>query len=220
MPAWFIDIESATEIDAKSNGTPPASRIAVQASRANSPSSALQGVTRPSVEATPTKGFFRSSSFNPNARRNARWGARSSPSTVTREGSIGMVFFVLCLFAFILGHNLFYIPAVPESQLLRAPRVRRLRSGIHDLLQARIGVETHPALRPRPHRVPHLLRRYGNAGEQHGSARFQLFSRNSCCVRKRFSHAAERNAGHARIGPHRADIVAPGKRLADDRARP
>ena len=47
MPPWFIDIESATEIEAKSNGTPPALRMPAQASRANSPSSALHGVTRP-----------------------------------------------------------------------------------------------------------------------------------------------------------------------------
>ena len=58
MPPWFIDIESATEIEAKSNGTPPASRTPAQASRASAPSSALQGVTRPSVEATPTNGRF------------------------------------------------------------------------------------------------------------------------------------------------------------------
>src|SRR5258708_28929122 len=104
MPPWPIDIESATEIEAKSNGTPPASRTAAQASRANSPSSALHGVTRPSVDATPTNGFARSASESPSARRNARCGARSRPSTVTRdgklpsgaarEGRIGIVFFV------------------------------------------------------------------------------------------------------------------------------
>src|SRR5213592_986122 len=93
MPLWFIDIESATEIEAKSNGTPPAPRMAAQASRANSPSSALHGVTRPSVEATPTNGLPRSASDRPSARRNARWGARSSPSTVMREGSFGILMF-------------------------------------------------------------------------------------------------------------------------------
>src|SRR5213083_2878647 len=93
MPPWFIDIESATEIEAKSNGTPPAPRMAAQASRANSPSSALHGVTRPSVEATPTNGLPRSASDRPSARRNARWGARSSPSTVMREGSFGILMF-------------------------------------------------------------------------------------------------------------------------------
>src|SRR2546426_1649349 len=93
MPPWFIDIESATEIEAKSNGTPPAPRMPAQASRANSPSSALHGVTRPSVEATPTKGLPRSASDKPSARRNARWGARSSPSTVMREGSFAILMF-------------------------------------------------------------------------------------------------------------------------------
>src|SRR2546423_1021063 len=93
MPLWFIDIESATEIEAKSKGTPPAPRMPAQASRANSPSSALHGVTRPSVEATPTKGLPRSASDRPSARRNARWGARSSPSTVMREGSFAILMF-------------------------------------------------------------------------------------------------------------------------------
>src|SRR6266850_999658 len=93
MPPWLIDIESATEIEAKSNGTPPAPRMAAQASRANPPSSALHGVTRPSVEATPTNGLPRSASDRPSARRNARWGARSSPSTVMREGSFGILTF-------------------------------------------------------------------------------------------------------------------------------
>src|SRR5467141_595247 len=93
MPPWFIDIESATEIEAKSNGTPPAPRMAAQASRANPPSSALHGVTRPSVEATPTNGLPRSASDRPSARRNARWGARSRPSTVMREGSFGILMF-------------------------------------------------------------------------------------------------------------------------------
>src|SRR3954447_4451080 len=92
MPAWFIDMESATEIDAKSNATPPASRTAAQASRANWPSSALHGVTRPSVEATPTNGLARASPDRPNARRNARCGARSRPSTVILDRSF-LVFF-------------------------------------------------------------------------------------------------------------------------------
>ena len=92
MPAWFIDIESATEIEAKSNGTPPASRTPAQASFASAPSSALQGVTRPSVEATPTNGRLMSASESPSPRRKARCGARSRPSTVTRDGRIGMIF--------------------------------------------------------------------------------------------------------------------------------
>src|SRR6185312_2731969 len=83
----FIDMESATEAQAKSNGTPPAARTAAHASRANSPSSALHGVMRESVDATPTNGFWKSAFFRPRACRNARCGARSSPSTVILEGS-------------------------------------------------------------------------------------------------------------------------------------
>src|SRR4029079_15626787 len=138
MPPWFIDIESATEIEAKSNGTPPASRTAAQACRANSPSSALQGVTRPSVEATPTKGFFRSASLSPSACRKARCGARSRPSTVAREGRIGKIFLVLI-------DDLFNVRAVAEAALDRGPRGHGLRHAVHDLLQRRIGIEAHLA---------------------------------------------------------------------------
>src|SRR5512134_3590776 len=106
MPAWFMDIESATEAEAKSKGTPPASRTPAQAARANSPSSALHGVTRPSVDATPTKGLARSVSDRPRARRNARCGARSSPSTVMREGSF-----------FVFTHDFLDVFAVRQTQL-------------------------------------------------------------------------------------------------------
>src|ERR687892_1510763 len=115
MPAWFIDIESATEAEAKSKGTPPASRTPAHASRANSPRSALQGVTRPSVEATPTNGFFKSASFKPNARRNARCGALSRPSTVMREGSF-----------FVFTHDFFDVFAVRKAQPRGALGIRRL----------------------------------------------------------------------------------------------
>src|ERR687891_2252352 len=116
MPPWFIDIESATDTEAKSNGTPPAARTAAQASRANSPSSALHGVTRPSVEATPTNGLSKSSPFKPNARRNARCGARSSPSTVMREGSF-----------FVFTNDFLDVLAVRKAELGRARRKGRLR---------------------------------------------------------------------------------------------
>src|SRR5260221_440175 len=88
MPPWFIDIESATEMEAKSNGTPPASRTPAAASRANWPRSALQGVTRPSVDATPTKGFRRSAAERPRLRRNARCRAHSTPC-FARPGPVG-----------------------------------------------------------------------------------------------------------------------------------
>src|SRR4051812_15954714 len=162
MPPWFMDMESATEIDAKSNGMPPASRIAAHASCANWPSSALHGVTRPSVEATPTKGLRRSASVSPRPRRNARCGARSSPSTVTREGRIGMVFFVFT-------HNLFDAGAGRKSKLLGARGPGDPRHGVHDLLQLRIGLELHLAFCPAAHGVPHLLGGYRDAVEQHGS---------------------------------------------------
>src|ERR1700754_3796807 len=167
MPPWFMDIESATATEAKSNGTPPASRTAAQASRANPPSSALQGVTRPSVEATPTNGLFRSSSFRPSACRNARCGARSSPSTVTRDGRIGMVFFVLIDY-------LFDVCAMAEAELERALRRRGLGHAVHDSLHRRIGIEAHLAGAARG--VAHLLRRNRNAVEQHGPARPQVLA--------------------------------------------
>src|SRR5215472_2018523 len=134
MPPWFIDIESATEMEAKSNGTPPASRTAEAASRANWPSKALHGVTRPSVEAMPTKGFARSASDRPRLLRNARCGARSSPSTVTRERSF-----------FVFTHDLFDGSTVRQAELGSALGEGRLRRGIHERLQRRIRLETHLA---------------------------------------------------------------------------
>src|SRR5262245_61754082 len=160
MPPWFIDIESATETEAKSNGTPPAARTAAHASRANSPSSALQGVTRPSVDATPTNGLLRSASDRPSACRNARCGARSSPSTVTRDGRIGMVFLVLI-------YDFLDVGAVAETELERALRRSGLGHAVHDLLHRRVGLEAH--LAAAAGRVGHLLRRDWNAVEQHGS---------------------------------------------------
>src|SRR5438093_6293437 len=169
MPPWFIDIESATEIEAKSKGTPPASRTAAAASFANCPSSALQGVTRPSVETMPTKGLARSASDRPRLRRNARCGARSSPSTVMREGSF-----------FVFTHDLFDRTAVRQAKLGRAARERRLRHRVHDRLKRRIGLEAHPAARLCLYRVPHLLGAGGDAGEQNGALRAELGSRHIC----------------------------------------
>src|SRR5919106_3404924 len=130
MPAWFIDIESATEAEAKSNGTPPASRTAAQASRANSPRSALHGVTRPSVEATPTKGFSRSRSRKPKARRNARCGARSSPSTVMREGSF-----------LVLTDDFLDVFAMQQAKACGAAGACCLRRRVHHRLDERVGLE-------------------------------------------------------------------------------
>src|SRR5918999_6366327 len=144
MPPWFMDIESATEAQAKSNATPPDSRTAAQASRANSPSNALHGVTRLSVDATPTNGFLKSASESPNARRKARWGARSSPSTVMREGSF-----------FVFTNDFFNIGALRKAQIGRSLRVSPLRGAVHDSLDRRIGRKVHFAARLGPHGVPH-----------------------------------------------------------------
>src|SRR5258705_4946345 len=137
MPPWFIDIESATEMEAKSKGTPPASRTAAAASRANWPRSALQGVTRPSVDATPMKGLARSASDRPRLRRNARCGARSSPSTVIREGSF-----------LVFTHDLFDGLVVRQAELGGAIGERRLRYRVHDGLQRGIERQAHPARGP------------------------------------------------------------------------
>src|SRR5438874_12977919 len=123
MPPWFIDIESATEMEAKSKATPPASRTPAQASRAKPPRSALHGVTRPSVEATPTKGFFRSSCLTPSACRNARCGARSRPSTVIRERSF-----------FIFGDDFLDAGARSKAQVPGLARVGGFRHAVHDRL--------------------------------------------------------------------------------------
>src|SRR6185436_17202654 len=157
MPPWFIDIESATDAEAKSNGTPPASRTAAHASRANSPSSALHGVTRESVEATPMNGFCRSAFFSPSACRNARCGARSSPSTVMREGSF-----------FVFTDDFVDVGAGAQAQLNRTLRERGLGYTIHDCLHGGIRLETDLPRRPALHRVPHFLRRDRDTGEQYG----------------------------------------------------
>src|SRR5688572_6090458 len=203
MPPWFMDIESATDTEAKSNGTPPASRTAAQAWRANSPSSALHGVTRPSVEATPTKGLARSASDSPSPRRKARCGARSRPSTVMREGSF-----------FVFTHDFLDVPAVGKAELRRARRARRLRHRVHDRLDLRVRVERHRAARGVFHGIPHLLRGNGNAGEKEGSSCAEFFPGDCRSVNESLHHPRDRDAGHRRIGPHRADVVAAGERLA------
>src|SRR5689334_7220181 len=180
MPTWFIDIESATEMEAKSNGTPPAARTPAHAARASSPSSALHGVTRPSVEATPTNGFSRSASDMPSARRNARCGARSSPSTVMREGSF-----------FVFTHDFFDGSAAREAERLRAAGKRRLGHAVHDGLQPRVALEAHPAARAVLDRVPHLGRRHRNAGQQHRALETERSGGNLRRVTERLHHAAE-----------------------------
>src|SRR6476620_4621758 len=211
MPPWFIDIESATEMEAESNGKPPASRTAAQAWRARSPSGALQGVTRPSVEATPTKGCLRSASLSPSACRKARCGARSRPSTVARDGRIGKIFLVLI-------DDLCNVRAVAEAELDGAPRGDGLRHAVHDLLQRRIGIEAH--LAGAACGVAHLLRRDRDAVQENGSLRAEPLRRQLMGMEERFHDPAEGNTRHPRVGPHWADVVASRERLADDGARP
>src|SRR5919108_1502540 len=146
MPPWFIDIESATDMEAKSKGTPPASRTPDAASRANSPRSALHGVTRPSVDAMPTNGLAMSASDRPSPRRNARCGARSSPSTVMRDGSF-----------FVFTHDLIDRLAMRQPERRGARRECRLRHAVHERLQCRLGRKAHAAARTCAHGVPHLL---------------------------------------------------------------
>src|SRR3954452_8976133 len=207
MPAWFIDIESATEMEAKSNGTPPSSLTAAAASRANFPSSALHGVTRPSVDATPMKGLSRSASERPRPRRNARCGARSSPSTVMRDGSF-----------FVFTHDLFYGAAVRQAKLGRALGQRRLRRCVEDFLQLRIRLESHLAARLCAHGVPHLAGGYANAGKEHGALRAQRLRFGNAL--EGAHHLGERDAGKPCLRRYGTHVIAPRKRLTDDGARP
>src|SRR5919204_6257127 len=183
MPPWFIDIESATEMEAKSKGTPPACRTPAAASRANSPSNALHGVTRPSVEAMPTNGLAMSASERPRPRRNARCGARSRPSTVILEGSFSAALYRERSF-FVFTHDLVDGRAVRQAEHRGTRRVRCFRHAIHDRLQPRIGLEAHAASRARLDRVPHLLCASRNAGEEHRAA---LAER----ARRQLGHAPE-----------------------------
>src|SRR5687768_3107178 len=209
MPPWFIDIESATDTEAKSKATPPASRTPAQAWRANSPRSALQGVTRPSVEATPTKGLARSSSPRPRPRRKARCGARSRPSTVMREGSF-----------FILVHDLGDVAARRKPELRGARRARGFGHGIHHLLKRRVGLETRASRRALLDRAPHLAGADRNAFEEHRAIAPELRRRQVTRMKESLHHLPDRDARHGRVRTHRADVVATGERLADERARP
>src|SRR5574340_1493233 len=188
MPPWFIDIESATEMAPKSNGTPPASRTPAHAARANSPRSALQGVTRPSVDATPTNGFCKSSSVSPRPRRKARCGARSSPSTVMREGRMGIVLRAISLLQ-VFGDDFFEARAVREAELRGTLRARRFRRRIDDRLQRRIRSELHFAFGPAPYGVPHLLRADRYSRKEHGSVNAERLLRGLADADQVFHHA-------------------------------
>ena len=79
------------------------------------------GLCAMAIEAMPTKGWPISASDRPSPRRKARCGARSSPSTVTREGRIGITFFGLRRDAD--TGRLFYV--WPPGKLRLSPRLAR-----------------------------------------------------------------------------------------------
>src|SRR5262245_30088739 len=194
-------------MEAKSNGTPPAARIASHASRANAPSSALHGVTRPSVEATPTNGFDKSASLTPSACRNARCGARSRPSTVTRDGRMGTTF-LLRVVLLVLIHDFFDVRAVGEAERDRALRRGGLGRGVDGLLQRRVGLEAHFAAAAGG--VAHLLGGDRDAVQQDGALRAEPLPRQVQGADEGLDRAPQRDAGEARIRPHGTDVVAAG----------
>src|SRR6516225_807400 len=85
MPSWFILMPSETEMVANSRGVPPASAIPSLAAATWKSWVMLQGVCSPFMLTTPIMGFASAASSSPIARMNARCGARSRPSVVTRD---------------------------------------------------------------------------------------------------------------------------------------
>src|SRR5262245_26514238 len=79
---------SATVIVANSNGVTPASASPAVAAAICGGKDIEQGVTEPPALTTPANGCAIAASSWPIARRKARCGARSSPSVITREGSV------------------------------------------------------------------------------------------------------------------------------------
>ncbi len=90
MPGWFIDMLSATVMVENSNGVIPAALNPSQAAATCGASDIEHGVTEPPVETTPAKGCAIAASSWPMARRKARCGARSSPSTIVRDGKAAL----------------------------------------------------------------------------------------------------------------------------------
>src|SRR5262249_16148407 len=85
MPLWFIDMPSDTEMVVNGTGIPPPAATPIRAASACGASDIEQGVFSPCVLTIPILGLSRSSSSRPQARRKARCGARSRPSTTMRE---------------------------------------------------------------------------------------------------------------------------------------
>src|ERR1700712_943252 len=90
MPSWFMLMPSDTERVENSRGVPPASAIPALAAATWKSWVMLQGVCSPFMLTTPIIGVAIASSSSPVARMKARCGARSSPSVVMRERSLGM----------------------------------------------------------------------------------------------------------------------------------
>ena len=84
---------SDTDTVVNSRGVPPASAIPSLAAATWKSWVMLQGVCSPFMLTTPIIGLAMAASSNPIARMNARCGARSRPSTVTRERHFFMPFF-------------------------------------------------------------------------------------------------------------------------------
>src|ERR1700743_1723191 len=105
---------SETEMVENSRGVPPASKIPALAASTWKSWVMLQGVCSPFMLTTPIIGFAMASSSSPIARMNARCGARSSPSVVTRERH------------FLLEDVIVVVPAnVPVKLFQRHPRDER-----------------------------------------------------------------------------------------------
>src|SRR5262245_57680140 len=85
IPLWFIEMPSEIEMVVNGTGTAPPAATPSRALSACGPSDIEHGVLSPCVLTMPTRGLPRSSSSRPQARRKARWGVRSRPSTVMRE---------------------------------------------------------------------------------------------------------------------------------------
>jgi len=90
MPAWFMLMPSETEMVVNARGVPPAARTPAWACAACSARLPVQGVVSPAVLTIPMKGRAMATSSSPMARMNTRCGARSTPSVVIRERSLGL----------------------------------------------------------------------------------------------------------------------------------
>ena len=87
MPAWFMDTPSETEMVVNGTEMPCPAATPRRAASACGPKDIEQGVFSPCWLTMPTMGLPKSSSDMPTARKKARWGVRSIPSTMRAEVS-------------------------------------------------------------------------------------------------------------------------------------